>query len=75
MRSECGVDPCRSVVAISSLAFAGPRLDSRYSSSGGIGMSAVFGLGVHGAAERSASECETPNVLVNRTVAVCWHLG
>ena len=38
LRRECGVDPCRSVVATSSLAAAGPILDSRATSSGGSGM-------------------------------------
>ena len=66
LRTECCVDPCKSVVAISSLAAAGPIFDSRNSSSGGIGMSALPDFGVHGTAERTVGEFEKPNVEVNR---------
>ena len=70
LRTECGVEPCRSVVAISSLAAAGPIFDRRNSSSGGIGMSAPFDLVGSGLNERSGSRVETPNVEANRHFAV-----
>ena len=62
LRTECWVEPCKSVVAISSLAAAGPILERRSSSSIGIGMANLFVRAIKRCDQRNDADGETPNV-------------